>query len=373
MTATADTPTGAVATPPQAVNPFALSLNECPFPPLPAVHAALSASLDSLNRYPEFLPHRLRSVIADRIGVDPEQVVIGEGATGVIMQVLRAVTTPGDAIVMSSPTFDGYPIFAQMARLRPVTVPLDAHGRHDLDAMADAATGARVVVVCRPHNPTGTIDGVVEIERFLARIPADTVVVLDEAYVEFLAAEQRIDAADLVARFGNVVVVRTFSKAYGLAGLRVGYGFCAAGLGRTLWTMQLPFGVPQAALAAVAASYAAEEQLRQRIRIISAERSALQMRLRAMGLHATDSHANFVYLNAAQMSWPEVFGGAGLLVRHYGDGGVRITVGSRASTWAVVRAVGAAMGYEESCHPNRTGATRSPSRAPTGSALAGAT
>ncbi|MGZ8802419.1 MAG: pyridoxal phosphate-dependent aminotransferase [Mycobacterium sp.] len=343
MAAPHDSLTEAVAALPQAVNPLALSLNECPFPPLPAVRAALSASLDSLNRYPEFLPHRLRSVIAGRVGVSPEQVVIGEGATGVIMQVLRAVTTPGDTMVMSSPTFDGYPIFAQMARLRSVTVPLDAHGRHDLDAMADAAADARVVVVCRPHNPTGTVDSVDDIERFLTRIPTDTVVLLDEAYVEFLAPELRIDATDLVDRFGNVVVVRTFSKAYGLAGLRVGYGFCAADLGRTLWTMQLPFGVPLAALVAVAASYDAESQLQQRIRMISAERRCLLMRLRAMGLYTTDAHANFVYLPDATVSWPEVFDGTGLRVRHYGGGGVRITIGSRASTWAVVRAVGAAM------------------------------
>lgn len=112
MTASAETLTEVVAALPQAVDPLALSLNECPFPPLPAV---LTAALDSLNRYPEFLPHRLRFVIAGRLGVGPEQVVIGEGATGVIMQVLRAVATPGDAMVMSSPTFDGYPIFAQMA------------------------------------------------------------------------------------------------------------------------------------------------------------------------------------------------------------------------------------------------------------------
>ncbi|PRC43513.1 aminotransferase, partial [Mycobacterium sp. ITM-2017-0098] len=303
-----------------------------------------TASLDSLNRYPEFLPHRLRSVIAQRLGVDAEQVVVGPGATGVIMQVLHAVTAPGDSVVMASPTFDGYPIFADMARLRPVTVPLDVHGRHDLDAMADAAATARVVVVCRPHNPTGTVDSVADIERFLTRVPRDTVVLLDEAYVEFLAPERRIDATALVDRFDNVVVVRTFSKAYGLAGLRVGYGFCAPALGRTLWTMQLPFGIPLAALVAVAASFDAESQLRQRIRTITAERRRLQMRLRAMGVYATDAHANFVYLPDADTPWPEVFAGTGLQVRHYAGGGVRITVGSRASTRAVVRAVDAAMG-----------------------------
>jgi histidinol-phosphate aminotransferase len=328
---------------PAAVDPLALSLNECPFPPLPAVRSALAASLHSLNRYPEFLPHRLRSVIAQRLGVHRDQVVVGPGATGVIMQVLHALTVPGDTVVMASPTFDGYPIFADMARLQAVTVPLDAHGHHDLDALADAAAGARVVVVCRPHNPTGTIESAADIERFLAGVPRDTVVLLDEAYVEFLAPEHRIDATALVGRFGNVVVVRTFSKAYGLAGLRVGYGFCAPALGRALWTMQLPFGVPLAALVAVAASFGAEAQLHQRIQTITAERRRLHMRLRTMGVLATDAHANFVYLPGGEVPWPGVFDGTGLRVRHYADGGVRITVGSRASTRAVVRAVDAAM------------------------------
>ena len=154
----------------------------------------MTESVDAANRYPEFLPERLRALIAGHVGVGEEQVVIGAGATGVIMQVLHAVTSPGDRMVMTSPTFDGYPIFAQMARLVSVTVALDQHGHHDLDAMAEAAGQARVVVVCRPHNPTGTVEPAADIELFLQRVPSDTVVLLDEAYVEFLAPEHRIDA-----------------------------------------------------------------------------------------------------------------------------------------------------------------------------------
>ena len=269
---------------PARVNPLALSLNENPFPPLPAVRSALIESIDAANRYPEYLPERLRSLIAGRVGVRDEQVVIGVGATGVILQVLHAVTSPGEKMVMTSPTFDGYPIFAQMARLESVTVALDAHGHHDLDAMADAAAHARVVVVCRPHNPTGTVEPAADIERFLRRVPPDTVVVLDEAYVEFLPPEYRIDAPALVERYPNVVVLRTFSKAYGLAGLRIGYGFCAPDLARRLWTMQPPFGIGITSLVAVAASYDAESQLRQRIRMIASERRYLRMRLRSMGV-----------------------------------------------------------------------------------------
>jgi histidinol-phosphate aminotransferase len=324
---------------PDAVDPFALSLNEYPFPPLPSVRAALVESIDAANRYPEFLPKGLRRLIAGRIGVHEEQVVLGQGATGVIMQVLHAVTSHGDRMVLTSPTFDGYPIFAEMARLVPVTVPLDVHGHHDLDAMADAASDARVVVLCRPHNPTGTLESVADVERFLGRVPRDTVVLLDEAYIEFVAPEQRLDAAALVRRFPNVVVLRTFSKAYGLAGLRIGYGFGAPDLSKTLWTMQLPFGISITAAVAVAASYDADSQLRQRIRLITEERRYLGRRLRAMGIYCTDGHANFVYLPAAGRPWRQVFDKAGLQVRHYGDGGVRITIGGRASTRAVLEAV----------------------------------
>jgi histidinol-phosphate aminotransferase len=324
---------------PDPVNPLALSHNENPFPPLPAVRAALIESIDAANRYPEFLPATLRSLVAGRIGVRDEQVVLGAGATGVVMQVLHTVTSPGDRFVMTSPTFDGYPIFAAMARLVSETVPLDQHGRHDLGALADAASNAKVVALCRPHNPTGTVESAADVEQFLRRVPTDTIVLLDEAYIEFVAPEHRLDAPALVQRFPNVVVLRTFSKAYGLAGLRIGYGLAAPELARTLWSMQLPFGIGITCAVAVAASYDAEAELRQRIRLITGERRYLRRRMRAMGIYSTDAHANFVYLPAAGRPWREVFDPAGLHVRHYADGGVRITVGGRASTRAILAAL----------------------------------
>jgi histidinol-phosphate aminotransferase len=331
-----------LSTLPQAVDPLALSLNESPFPPLPAVRSALVHSIDAANRYPEFLPGQLRRLIADRVGVGGEQVVLGSGASGVAMQVLHAVTRPGERIVLSQPTFDGYPIFAQMARLTPVAIPLNEYGHHDLAAMAEAATDASVVVLCRPHNPTGTLEPVSAVEWFLRQIPTDTVVLLDEAYIEFVAARHRIDAPDLIRRFPNVVVLRTFSKAYGLAGLRIGYGFAAPELASTLWTMQLPFGINNVSAAAVAASYDAEAQLAHRIRRITAQRNHLRLRLMAMGIYSTDSHANFVYLPPRGRGgpWRDVFAEAGVQVRYYSDGGARITVGDLPSTLAVLSAVG---------------------------------
>ncbi|WP_445166805.1 pyridoxal phosphate-dependent aminotransferase [Mycolicibacterium sp. Dal123E01] len=330
-----------VATLPDAVDPLALSLNENPFSPLPTVRSALISAIDSANRYPEFLPERLRRLIADRIGMAENQVVIGPGATGVAMQLLHAVTEPGDRMVMGTPTFDGYPIFAQMARLQPVMVPLDEHGHHDLDALADAAVDAKVVVLCRPHNPTGTLESAPAVERFLAAVPRDTIVMLDEAYIEFVAPAFRLDAASLIRKYPNVLVLRTFSKAYGLAGLRIGYGFGSADLTEKLWRMQLPFGMDSTSLVAVAASYDAERQLQRRIRVIAAERRYLRMRLRAMGVYVTEGHANFVYLPPAGTPWQDVFDPAGMRVRHYKDGGVRITVGDRWSTRAVLAAVAA--------------------------------
>lgn len=323
-----------------AVDPFALSLNENPFPPLPAVRSALVRSIDAVNRYPEVLPERLRHVIAGRIGVHPNQVVLGAGATGVILQALHALTDPGDTLVMAAPTFDGYPIVAQMTRLNSVTVPLDQDGHHDLDALAEAAGDARVVVVCRPHNPTGTLEPTAAVLDFLRRVPSTTIVLLDEAYIEFVAPEHRIDASELIACFPNVVVVRTFSKAYGLAGLRIGYGLAAAELTRTLWAHQLPFGIAITSLVAVAASYAAEDQLLHRVRLITAERGYLRMRLSGMGIYTTDAHANFTYLPPSGRVHRDAFAQTGLHVRCYPDGGARITVGNRASSLAVLSALG---------------------------------
>jgi histidinol-phosphate aminotransferase len=329
------------ATLPAGVDPLALSLNENPFPPLPSVQSALVQSVGVANRYPEFLPERLRRLIAARIGVAEDQVVLGAGATGVALQALQATTDPGDRIAMAYPTFDGYPIFAHIARLEPVTVPLDPYGHHDLDAMADAAGSARVVVLCRPHNPSGTLESAGAVERFLLQVPSETLVLLDEAYIEFASPEHHIDGPALVRRFPNVVVLRTFSKAYGLAGLRIGYGFGAPELARTLWTMQLPFGMGISSLAAVAASYGAQAQLQHRIGLIRAERRHLRMRLRAAGVYSADGHANFLYLPPAGRPWRQVFDGSGPRVRLYADGAARITVGDRASTRAVLAALNA--------------------------------
>lgn len=333
------TPYARIGRLPVAADPLALSLNENPFPPLPAVRAALIRSIGVANRYPEFLPEQLRRVIAGHVGVSEKQVIVGAGATGVTQQVLSAVTSPGDRIVLSAPTFDGYPILSRMARLDPILVPLHANGHQDLDTMADLAAHARVVTICRPHNPTGTVESAVALRRFLMRVPRDTIVILDEAYVEFVSLEHRIDSVELVERFPNVVVVRTFSKAYGLAGLRIGYAFAAAALADEVWSMQMPFGTSTTSLVAVVASYRASSQLRRRISLITRERRRLCSWLQARGIECTDTQANFVYLPAAAKPWDEVIGNSAIRVRHYPGGDVRITIGSGSSTAATMAAM----------------------------------
>ncbi len=253
--------TEAVSALPSAVNPFALSLNENPFPPLPGVRSALTESVDVANRYPEFLPERLRALIAGHVGVREEQVVIGAGATGVIMQVLSAVTSPGDRIVMTSPTFDGYPIFAQMARLISVTVALDEHGHHDLDAMAEAASQARVVVVCRPHNPTGTVESAADVELFLQQVPSGHRRPAGRGVCRVprpRAPHRRTCVSPAIPERGCGADI--------LEGVWPGRTTHRIRLLRTrsgqesLWTMQLPFGMGITGLVAVAASYDAESR-----------------------------------------------------------------------------------------------------------------
>ncbi|MFD0360592.1 aminotransferase class I/II-fold pyridoxal phosphate-dependent enzyme [Nocardia sp. GCM10030253] len=316
---------------------FDLSLSENPFPPLPSVLSAVNIVLAQANRYPEFLPRRLPKLIADHVGVHSDQVVVGSGATGVAMQIMQALTTPGAGIVYGSPTFDGYPIMADMAGLDIVPVPLDAGGNQDLPAIAravDKRTG--LVVVCRPHNPTGTVIPIRQLKAFLDAVPRRVPVILDEAYAEFLGIADRIDPLALLPRHPNLLVLRTFSKAYGLAGLRIGYVFGNRELLSRVRRLQLPFGVSSAAVAAVAASYAAEPELAARIVRITAGREALRNALCHRGIAVPRSHANFLYIPGPGAA--TALRRAGIAVKAYPDGSARIAVGDPEADNAVLQA-----------------------------------
>jgi histidinol-phosphate aminotransferase len=317
---------------------FELALSENPFPPLPSVLEAIDEVMGRANRYPEFHPQQLPRLIARRLGVRPSQVVVGTGATGVAMQVVQSTLRPGQNMVFGSPTFDGYPIMADIAGVRAVPVPLDSQGRQDLSAMAAAIDGdTGLVVLVRPHNPTGTLIPADELDAFLAAVPPDVVVIVDEAYIEFVHEDDVLDSNRMIALYPNVLVLRTFSKAFGLAGLRIGYAFGAPELADRVRRVQLPFGMNAAAVAAVAASYAAEHEMCQRVRQITLEREALREAILRLGTNVPVSHANFLFLPGPRVA--ETLARADITVRAYPDGSARVAVGDPAAGQAVLRAL----------------------------------
>ncbi|MGK8468628.1 pyridoxal phosphate-dependent aminotransferase [Nocardia cyriacigeorgica] len=327
---------------------FDLSLSENPFPPLPSVRAAVQREVGQTNRYPEFLPTRLPAVIAGRLGVRPDQVVVGSGATGVAMQILQTLARPDfvsaagarscSEMVLGMPTFDGYPILAGMAGVDVVGIPLDPAGEQDLPAIARAVTPrTRLVVLCRPHNPTGTLISQRDLRRFLRTVPAHIPIILDEAYAEFLPAPERLDPLPLLARHPNLLILRTFSKAYGLAGLRIGYALGHPDLITRARRLQLPFGTPTFALTAVTASYAAEPELAVRVARITEERDSLREALRRTGIEVPPSYANFLYLPGPGVA--TALRRAGIAAKAYADGSARIAVGDAEAGRAVLKAV----------------------------------
>ncbi|MFE9581820.1 pyridoxal phosphate-dependent aminotransferase [Nocardia sp. NPDC006044] len=319
-----------------------LSLNENPYGPLPSVQAALTGALVTANRYPEFLPRRLPGLIAERLGYAPERVVVGAGATGVIMHILQEFVTAGAGVVMATPTFDGYPLLTGTVGGRVVEVPLTPEGHQDLAAMS-AAIDERtaVVVLCSPHNPTGTRVEHGALAEFLARTDPSITVVFDEAYIDFVPPADRVDTAVLVERHPNLMVMRTFSKAYGLAALRVGYAFGSAPVIGRIRRWQLPFGMTALAEAGVRACYAAEDELAVRTETITRECGKLTSGLRDLGYRVPTSAANFVYLSGCAPAELDrlraVFTRDGIQVKHCATG-IRITVGDAAATEAVVGA-----------------------------------
>ncbi|MFI6046929.1 pyridoxal phosphate-dependent aminotransferase [Nocardia sp. NPDC051321] len=319
-----------------------LSLNENPYGPLPSVRAALADALVAANRYPEFLPRRLPGLIAERLGYPSDRVVVGAGATGVIMHILQEFVTPGAAVVMAVPTFDGYPLLTDTVGGRVVEVPLTHDGHQDLAAMSAAIDpGTAVVVLCSPHNPTGTCLRHDALAGFLERTDPSVTVVFDEAYIDFVPPGDRADTAALVERHPNLVVTRTFSKAYGLAALRVGYAFGSAPVIARIRRWQLPFGMTALAEAGVRACYAAEAELALRTETITRECGILTAGLRELGYRVPTSAANFVYLSGcapAELDRLRAgFARDGIQVKHCATG-IRITVGDTAATAAVVTA-----------------------------------
>jgi histidinol-phosphate aminotransferase len=309
---------------------YKLSSNENPYPPLPAVIEVLADAARRVNRYPDMAATALVQAIADHHGVPTEWVATGTGSVGVLGQIVTATSGPGDEVVFGWRSFEAYPIVVRLSGATPVPVPLDAEARHDLTAMADAITDrTRLVLVCTPNNPTGPVVHADELEAFLDRVPRDVLVVIDEAYTEFVRDEQAPDAMAVLRARPNVAVLRTFSKAYGLAGLRVGYAVAHPPVAEALRKTAVPFGVSTLAQDAAVASLAAEHELAERVDALVAERERVLGALHAQGWQLPETQANFVWFPVGELTADLAAAclDQALMVRPYGTDGVRVTIG----------------------------------------------
>jgi len=314
---------------------FKLSSNENPFPPLPSVVAAIVDGAADVNRYPDMYATELTEAIAASLGVKPASVVTGCGSVAVLGHVLAAVCGAGDDVVFGWRSFEAYPIAVALAGASATPVPVADDGRLDLVAMAAAVTErTRVVLVCTPNNPTGPAVRAAELETFLATVPRDVLVVLDEAYVEFVRDPEAPDARAVFAAHPNVVVLRTFSKAYGLAGLRVGFAVARPRLANGIRAASTPFGVSHLAQLAALASLREKDELLARVDAIVAERGRMLAALRAQGWAVPDSEANFVWfpLGDRATAFAAAAARAGVLVRPFAREGVRVSVGETEAT-----------------------------------------
>jgi histidinol-phosphate aminotransferase len=268
-------------------------------------------------------------------------VAVGTGSVGVAPQLLQATAGPGDEVVYAWRSFEAYPILTQISGATAVEVPLRDE-RHDLEAMAAAVTGrTRLIFVCTPNNPTGTSVGREEIERFLDAVPDHVLVVIDEAYVEFDRDPDRIDGVELYRKRPNVCVLRTFSKAYGLAGLRIGYAVAHAPVAAALRACAVPFGVNLVGQAAAVVSLRSQEALQERVDDLVRERARVLGRLHELGVPVVDTQANFYWLRLGDQTgkFATACEEAGVTVRPFGDEGVRITVGEPEANDIVLRTV----------------------------------
>ncbi len=262
-----------------------LSSNENPFEPLEPVREVIAEAASRVNRYPEMYADELVGAIAERFGVAPAGVVASTGSVAVLSHVLQAFCEPGDEVVSAWRSFEAYPILVRLQGAELVQVPLAAGARHDLPAMAAAVTErTRVLLVCTPNNPTGPAVHHDELVELLAAVPERVLVVIDEAYVEFVTDPQAADGLRLLAEHPNVLLLRTFSKAYGLAGLRVGFALAHPQVASAVRTASTPFGVNDLAQTAALASLAAEDALLERVRAVVAERSPGARRAARPGL-----------------------------------------------------------------------------------------
>ncbi|MDT0342102.1 histidinol-phosphate transaminase [Streptomyces litchfieldiae] len=322
---------------------FKLSSNENPYPPLPGVLETAVAAMSSLNRYPDMSAAALFEALAEHFAVPAGHLALGTGSVGIAQQLIQATAGPGDEVIYAWRSFEAYPIITQISGATSVRVPLTATEEHDLPAMADAITDrTRLIFVCTPNNPTGRAIRRAGLTAFLDRVPADVLVVLDEAYREFVRDEQVPDGLELYRERPNVCVLRTFSKAYGLAGMRVGFAVAHEPVAAALRKTAVPFGVSQAAQNAAIASLRAEDALLARVDALVAERGRVAARLAEQGWTVPESQANFVWLRLGEdtSAFAAACEAAGVTVRPFAGEGVRVTVGETEANDIVLRVAG---------------------------------
>jgi histidinol-phosphate aminotransferase len=320
------------------VPPIRLASNESPEPPLAAVREAIGRALSTLNRYPDPSNSLLRERLSERYGVPAARIAIGNGSCDILLAAGEALLEPGAELVYAWPSFSVYPHLAAASGARAVTVALDANERHDLEAMlAEVTAATRLVLVCNPNNPTSTAVPLASIAQFLAEVPRHVCVIVDEAYCEFSLLEDPDASIDLLAAHPNLVLLRTFSKVYGLCGLRVGFALCGSeDLPRVLDQVRQPFFCNALAQAAAVEALTHQDAVTERVTRTIAERISMDERLRALGLEPADSQANFCWFHLGEeRDEEEVMRGLaerGVLVRGGtalgGPGALRVTYGS---------------------------------------------
>lgn len=327
--------------PVEGLTRYKLSSNENPLGPVPEV-ARMLAEFDAVHRYPDPLSTALRTALAGQLGVDAEDIVTGAGSLGALNQIIKTfagVNADGvqDEVIYAWRSFEAYPILVGIMGARSVQVPNLPNGAHDLDAMAAAVTDrTRLILVCTPNNPTGPAVTESQIRSFLAKVPATVPVVIDEAYFEFCAAssipegeEPPLNGLDIYRDYPNVIILRTFSKAQGLAGLRVGYSISHPQITRHLRVAATPFAVSALAERAAVASIEHQEAVMERVSHIVAERERVTARLRELGYEFPSTYANFVWLPLGERTgeFVDLMNRNALSVRAFGSEGVRVSIG----------------------------------------------
>lgn len=308
---------------------FKLSSNENPFDPIPEVLAAIAAS-SAVNRYPNASGVQLRAEIARRFGSTVGEVHLGAGSVSILAQLIQAAAGIGDEVIYAWRSFEAYPGLVAVAGATSVQVPNTADDRHDLSAMLTAITeNTRVIIVCSPNNPTGTIVTGSEFAEFMAAVPAGILVILDEAYIEFVTDDAVVDGRSLTGRYPNLVVARTFSKAYGLAGLRIGYAVGPEYILDAARTTSIPLSVTDQAQLAALVSLEHETVLLERVARLAERREEVWTALKEQGWMVPRSHGNFLWLATGSdtAAATETFAAAGIIVRPLYPDGIRVSIG----------------------------------------------